>query len=641
MKPGKHISERLRKDVIARLETELHLRKRLPGKGRLFIDRPLPFLCVYVRPKDIDDKGTARLIMGEAAHLILPSDPALQNEILSLIKTIVSLFSKEFGAFLILELWSGTDENILANEHNPFIAPSFHIYAPKDSSLKSTVATLKEELQKIRIQKRESKVEVHYNRKKIIPAHFPLLCGRTARSLNCYALGVAVSPIYRSADGEILYPLILRQLRRGMSRAMKRTFHQFSTRMTSHSPPSYLALGRRAMVKAIWDVDKALAEISDSFDFLWQVSPVNIEAAWRRFKRRKFVEAPQFEYRPLPIDPAMMKRKLFRIPIERLEDPTLEHLFREKQMNLDRELTMLMDVGTRRFLYGSLQIYGTIKGKTLAAAHDLLEAFPSRYRDDFRQGHLDAKSFAVKASEEINYYRDLYPPFSARVEIRDDMYPGLMVSRGTLLVGSQSRIPVSRAEALLHHEVGTHLVTYFNGRAQPFKQLYVGLAGYDELQEGLGVLAEYLVDGLSRSRLRLLAARVLAVQGLLDGAGFIDVFRLLNRTYHFEQRSAFTITTRIFRGGGLTKDAIYLRGLLKIMHHLQNGNDITPLYIGKIATHHVPLMRELMYREVLQPAPLRPRFLDCESVQNRLRLIQTGEPFIESIITGLKRRRHT
>ena len=34
--------------------------------------------------------------------------------------------------------------------------------------------------------------------------------------------------------------------------------------------------------------------------------------------------------------------------------------------------------------------------------------------------------------------------------------------------------------ALIHHEVGTHLVTQVNGMAQPVKVLGTGLAGYDE-----------------------------------------------------------------------------------------------------------------------------------------------------------------
>ena len=77
----------------------------------------------------------------------------------------------------------------------------------------------------------------------------------------------------------------------------------------------------------------------------------------------------------------------------------------------------------------------------------------------------------------------------------------------------------------------------------------------------MGVLAEFLVGGLTRPRLRLLAARVLAVQQMLEGAAFQEVFQELDREHFFERRIAFTIAMRVFRGGGLTKDLVYLRGL--------------------------------------------------------------------------------
>ena len=121
------------------------------------------------------------------------------------------------------------------------------------------------------------------------------------------------------------------------------------------------------------------------------------------------------------------------------------------------------------------------------------------------------------AEDEIARYRLLSPEFTASVSIREDLYSGLLVSRGRLLVGRRTKIPAARVDALLQHEVGTHLVTYYNGRAQPFRQLDSGLAGYDGLQEGLAVLSEYLVGGLSRPRMRLLAARVIAVEQLVQG----------------------------------------------------------------------------------------------------------------------------
>ena len=70
---------------------------------------------------------------------------------------------------------------------------------------------------------------------------------------------------------------------------------------------------------------------------------------------------------------------------------------------------------------------------------------------------LEAKEFAERAQAEVDYYRQLFPALTAKVQVRDDTV-GLMVARGNLLVGQQTKIPVSRVEALLQHEVGTHVL---------------------------------------------------------------------------------------------------------------------------------------------------------------------------------------
>jgi uncharacterized protein (TIGR02421 family) len=260
----------------------------------------------------------------------------------------------------------------------------------------------------------------------------------------------------------------------------------------------------------------------------------------------------------------------------------------------------------------------------LTLAHQLLDAIPVHARDGSSRGGLDAAAFAERAEQRIAEYRAAYPGFTARAVVREDMYSGLLVSGGSLLIGRQTRIPPSRVDALLHHEVSTHLLTYFNGRAQPFRQLHVGLAGYDALQEGLAVLSEYLSGGLSRQRLRLLAARVVAVNQMIQGATFVDTFRLLHGTHGFPQRIAYTITMRVYRGGGLTKDVVYLQGLVEVLDYLRAGGELEPLLVGKIAVDHVPLIRELQHRQVLRPAPLRPAYLDHPDAQRRLQRVRAG-----------------
>jgi uncharacterized protein (TIGR02421 family) len=178
-------------------------------------------------------------------------------------------------------------------------------------------------------------------------------------------------------------------------------------------------------------------------------------------------------------------------------------------------------------------------------------------------------------------------------------------------------------DALLQHEVGTHVLTFLNGRSQRFQQLAVGLADYDGTQEGLAVLSEYLVGGLSKPRLRVLAGRVFAARALTGGATFIDAFRLLLR-YGFSQLVAYQITVRTYRGGGLTKDAVYLRGLGEVLDYLATGASLEPLYVGKLALRHVGIIRELTARGILTPAPVLPRFLDDPSVVARLNRVRAG-----------------
>ena len=188
---------------------------------------------------------------------------------------------------------------------------------------------------------------------------------------------------------------------------------------------------------------------------------------------------------------------------------------------------------------------------------------------------------------------------------------------------------------MLAHEVGTHLLTYYGGRLQPFQQLYAGLAGYEELQEGLAVLAEFLVGGLSRRRMRQLAARVVAVRCLTDSASFIETFRTLHRDYGFTQRGAYGITMRVYRGGGLTKDAVYLRGLKAILRYLQKGGDLDPLFVGKMAVKHIPIIEELLYRHVLRPVPIMPHYLQDEAVTRRLDWLRAGKRSVVDLVSPM------
>jgi uncharacterized protein (TIGR02421 family) len=457
----------------------------------------------------------------------------------------------------------------------------------------------------------------------------PLIRLRELKEWNAFSLGLVVRPVYRSDATKKINSDVLRSVRHHVHSALEQAYFTFTQRRALLRFTHYYSMGRRLVMKPVLDIDRQLVEIARSFDLLLQATPVNAESAWREFRRSRFDKPPVFYYRPLSIDPALLKRQLYSIPVERIEDPTLSYLFRQKQEELDRQITLLTDIDSTRFLQESLQIYGGVSDWLLGHATELLDRVPTRSGEESVRTQLSATEFAKRAQQELGYYQQKCADFSATVAVRDDMYAGLMVSGDQLLIGGKIRVPRHRVEALLQHEIGTHLVTHYNGHVQPFQQLEVGLAGYDGLQEGLAVLAEYLVGGLSRTRMRILAARVVAARQLLDGASFIDTFRTLDRNYEFSQRTAYTIAMRIYRGGGLTKDAVYLRGLLQILRYLREGGDLEPLFVGKLASAHLPLVFELSLREIIKPPALRPRYLEHPDAQKKLERLRGGMKVLE------------
>jgi uncharacterized protein (TIGR02421 family) len=194
------------------------------------------------------------------------------------------------------------------------------------------------------------------------------------------------------------------------------------------------------------------------------------------------------------------------------------------------------------------------------------------------------------------------------------------------MIGSGIAVSSSRIDALLAHEVSVHLLTYFNGAAQGLTIFSTGLAHYEGIQEGLGVFGEWIVGGLSSNRLRLLAGRVVAVDAMIDGADFIEVHRRL-KDLGFSKRSAFDIAARVFRSGGLAKDAIYLKGFRNVLAMVASGASLDPFWTGKIAPQHVEAVEELLLRGLLHGPTFTPEFLQREEAQRRVARLRDGLPF--------------
>jgi uncharacterized protein (TIGR02421 family) len=371
---------------------------------------------------------------------------------------------------------------------------------------------------------------------------------------------------------------------------------------------------------AALDIDARLTEIERGVDLLLGTTPVNGPEAWADFERSDFATAPTLRLRPLEFEPDLVRRDLYNLEIENVADPALHTLFRAKRDEIARQVTALEDRDTSRFVYGSLQLYGGVSPSLTSAAVELLDTIPAQAAST---ESVTAGAFAEAARAEFDRYRAVYPDFPVRIEVREDISE-LMVSFGRLLIPEAAAVRADRVAPLLHHEVGTHVVTYQNGARQPLTLLTIGLPGYDETQEGLAVLAEYLTGGLDPRRLRVLAARVVAADQMLDGAGFLEIFQTLRSEYRIPTRTAWSIAIRVVVGGGSVKDAIYLRGITRLLEFIAEGGSLDVLFVGKFALDHVPLIQDLLEREVLQPPWVRPRWMDVPGAQERLDRLRAG-----------------
>jgi uncharacterized protein (TIGR02421 family) len=359
-------------------------------------------------------------------------------------------------------------------------------------------------------------------------------------------------------------------------------------------------------------VDHDLAGIAGRFRFLVDLTPTDLPAARRTFEATGAVTS--FEYAPLEGDPGLAAAQVAAVAVESVEDPILASLLLAKQRELQLQLEMLACRGTDRFLALSVELFGTVSASLLDEARAILSGVAPPRAPGERM--LDAEEFAQAARAELDHYRTLVPDLASQVQVQEGS-TGVMVSNGDVLVAPTTSVPAHRLDALLQHEVGTHVVTHVNGAHQPLQVLANGLAGHDETQEGLAVLAEHLVGGLTAERLRQLAARVVAVHEMVGGAPFEDVHRDLV-SVGIAPGPAFSIVARVFRSGGLTKDAVYLRGLRELVTHLVGGGDLAPLWLGKMPLSAVPLVADLHRRGLLIDPLLLPRYLDDPAAVQRL-----------------------
>lgn len=595
--------------LLKHIKTAIHNREAfyepIPNVGKIIFNKIVPYFFLYRIPPNERKRNTlSDLAKSQLASIIVQSEKDTQAD--NFIAEITQTLKDEFGNCLIIEIWIDDEREDNVSIHlaqkvalplAEYILKNLRIEAP---DLQTNIVKLK---------------KTPHN-----PYFSPLFPLTYLSDNNIFCIGLSIQQTYFHSSGALL-PLLERHFRESMSKSLSRTFFEYVRLYTNLNPAKFKLNINKEITPNIVEIDKALQAESQRFDFLMLVTPTNVQEAWEAFKNNRYAKNPVFQYRPMPLDPDLVKRSLYNLPIEDILDPNIAYLFRDKRRELDEMMSMLDDRNSPDFVHGSLQVFGNVSDQLLHVAEAMITVIDSNGISlQSSSEKLNAHEFAELATAEIAYLNSQCPELNTTVRVRNDV-SGVMVNRGVLNISSNYKITKERAEALIQHEVGTHIATYFNGKAQSLQLFSLGVPGYEKLQEGLAVFSEYMVDGLSNERLKILAARVICVRHMLMGNSFVDTFSLLVEQYNFTEDIAFNITMRVYRGGGLTKDAVYLQGLIELLEYLREGNDINILTIGKIRKDYIPIIQDLIQRGYLKQPAVIPRYLS-EAYLSRLDFIK-------------------
>lgn len=353
-------------------------------------------------------------------------------------------------------------------------------------------------------------------------------------------------------------------------------------------------------VRALLEIDRNIDQLVKEVELLSYVNPVNIKEAKERFFRSKYLTDPEFIYPQIDFDRFRLHRELFTQPLEHIEDAETRQLYEDIIYTYSGLIQCIETIGSgRKFYYNCLHCFGTPTETDVENAKFILH-FEDR---DLKEERFVPKYTSVETEPFFEAYSKQYD-FNYRIEHSSKISASAMVlnNKRALVLNENYLFSEHELNVLNNHEIGVHMVTTMNGLEHPLKIFSHGFPNYEETQEGLAVFAEYMSNNLTVTRLKELAYRVIAVDSLAKGYDFSKTFRLLHNQFDLEREQAFYISLRVHRGGGFTKDYLYLTGLKKIYDRYKRGEDLSPLLTGKVSLEYLDVIQTLTDKGFAMPS---------------------------------------
>ena len=337
-------------------------------------------------------------------------------------------------------------------------------------------------------------------------------------------------------------------------------------------------------------IDANINRFVHKIELLNYVNPTNVQKCKKEFFASKYTLNPKFTYPKLDFNPYKLQRLFFSQRLERIKDEQVHDLYEDVIYDYSGLVQCIKTIGKGdKFYYNSLRSFGSPTEKDVKNAEFILH-----FQNDFEDETMLPKYSADEAIIQFKNYTAQFD-FDFQIKKSNKISAAAMVLNNTktLVLNKNYQYSQNEIDTLCTHEIGVHMVTTFNGVEHPLRIFSHGLPKNVETQEGLAVLSEYTSGCLTMKRLKQLAYRVIAVDSLAKGYTFADTFDLLHTQYKLDRDSAYNITVRVHRGGGFTKDYLYLTGLKKIYQFYKKDNKLDNLLTGKVSINYLQQIEHL------------------------------------------------
>jgi uncharacterized protein (TIGR02421 family) len=370
-----------------------------------------------------------------------------------------------------------------------------------------------------------------------------------------------------------------------------------------------------AIDKELFEIDHVIDDLVKKIELLDYINPINIEEEKDQFFKYKYAKNPRFMYPAIDFNGFQLHRVFFKQKIEAIQNVVIRRLYEDIVYSYMNLIECIDNIGNaKRFYYNCLSTFGTPKEKDVENAKFILH-----FEDEEETPDLKPEFDPDQAEAYFKEFSKQYS-FKFNIEHSSKITAIAMVLNNskTLVINKHHLFSKNELKVLANHEIGVHLVTTMNGIEHPLKIFSHGFPNNVETQEGLAVFSEYMSNSLTLKRLKELAYRVIAVDSLAKGYDFKRTFNLLKNKYKLDRESSFYITLRAHRGGGFTKDYLYLTGLKKVYDYHQKGYDLSLLMTGKVSLEYADTINYLIQNGYALKPKFHNKAFEINENQNKL-----------------------